>query len=349
MKAIIVVDKEKAEIQEVSRPAVRDGFVLVKVNTLGLNPTDWKTITYRAVPGINMRVGADYAGIVEEVGNGVTNLKKGDRVAGVVMGGHQLEPDFGAFGDYLITQAALQIKIPDNITDEQAATIGVSMVTAAQGLYKILELPFPTTPAKEPYPILIYGGSTATGVYGIQFAKASGLTVVATASPRNFEYLKSLGADAVFDYNSPTCAADIKAFTNNALKLAWDCSGDGGEICAAALSDAETSRYATIVPVEREVVAAINPKVEGPIFHLAYDVFNSPYVWLDGSTVPAKPDEYEFAAKFVALVPGLLANGTVKPIRTALNQGGSGLEGVLKGLEDLKAGKVSGTKLVYTL
>lgn len=170
-----------------------------------------------------------------------------------------------------------------------------------------------------------------------------------TASPRNFDYLKSLGADAVFDYNSPTCAADIKAFTGNALKLAWDCSGDGAEICAGALSDTEPSRYATIVPVEAEAVAAVNPKVEGPIWHLAYDVFDSPYVWLDGSTVPAKPEEFEYAARFVSIVPELLANGTIKPIRTIVNQGGSGLEGVLKGLDELRAGKVSGAKLVYTL
>lgn len=87
MKAIVIVDKEKAEIQEVQKPAVRDGFILVKVKAVGLNPTDWKSIDYRAVPGLNMRSGSDFAGIVEEVGNGVTNFKKGDRVGGVVMGG----------------------------------------------------------------------------------------------------------------------------------------------------------------------------------------------------------------------------------------------------------------------
>jgi len=62
---------------------------------------------------------------------------------------------------------------------------------------------------------LIYGGSSASGVLGIQFAKLSGFEVLTTCSPSNFDYVKSLGADKVFDYNSPTCAADIRKYTDN--------------------------------------------------------------------------------------------------------------------------------------
>ena len=57
----------------------------MRVRAVGLNPTDWKTIDYRAVPGL--RIGVDYAGIVEELGPGVTKFKKGDRIAGVINGG----------------------------------------------------------------------------------------------------------------------------------------------------------------------------------------------------------------------------------------------------------------------
>lgn len=211
-------------------------------------------------------------------------------------------------------------------------------------------LPLPTEPAKEPQPILVHAASTASGLYGVQFLKASGLTVIATASPHNFEYLKSLGASAVFDYHSPTAAAaDIKALTHNKLKLAWDCVGSGAELVAGALSDVEESKFFAIMKVDEDAVHRINPKVDGPHFTLGYDVVGEEYMWIDNKIAPALPEEHDYIAKFVEIVPKLLEDGTVKPIRTFVNRGGSGFEGVLEGLQELKAGKVSGGKLVYTL
>ncbi|OTB05985.1 hypothetical protein M426DRAFT_319362 [Hypoxylon sp. CI-4A] len=345
MKAIVAVEKGKVEVQEVSVPKLRDGYVLAKVKAIGLNPADWKSKDLRAVPGI--RMGLDYAGVVEELGNGVTNLKKGDRIAGFLNGGNQLEHEDGAFQEYVVARARIQIKIPDNITDEEAATLGVSTITVGQGLYKNLGLPWPNNPTKEPFPVFIHGGSTATGLYGIQYAKASGLTVITTASPRNFDYLKSLGADAVFDYKSPTCGADIRAFTNNKLKHAWDCTS-GGEIVASALTDQDEGKYWSVVPVDSDKVHAINPKVDGPHAHLGYAALGDPYVWFD-TYVDANAEEHENGVRFVELASKLLADGTVKPIRTFVNSGGAGLEGAVKGLDELRAGKVSAGKLVYTL
>ncbi|KAI1209007.1 alcohol dehydrogenase [Annulohypoxylon truncatum] len=345
-KAIVAVAKGKAEIRDVENPPVKDGHVLVKVTAVGINPTDWKTLEWRAIPGL--RIGVDYAGVVEEVGPGVTKFKKGDRIAGIVCGGNELQPNIGTFGEYTLARADLQIKTPDNITDEQAATLGVSTVTVGQGLYKVLGLPWPTSPTPTPFPILIHGGSTATGIYGIQYAKASGLTVIATSSPRNFELLKSLGADAVFDYNSPTAGPEIRALTQNKLTLAWDCTGSGGELVARALSDELPSRYAAIIPVDKEVVHGINPKVEGPTFHIGYDVMGEPYKWGD-RVVEVKQDEVDHAVRFWETARELLESGKVRPIRTVVNQGGKGLEGVLKGLEELKNGNISAGKFVYTL
>lgn len=186
------------------------------------------------------------------------------------------------------------------------------------------------------------------GAAGIQFAKASGLTVIATASSHNFDYVKSLGADAVFDYKSPTCAADIKKFTNNRLRYAWDCTGKGAGICAAALSDTEPGVYSSIMPGDDELLKKTNPNVEGPYLTLAYDAFGEPYYW-EGKPVPVKPDEFEFAVGFVPLAEDLYASGKVRPVKISVNSTGEGLEGVLKGLDELRAERVSGTKLVYTL
>ncbi|KAI0889732.1 alcohol dehydrogenase [Annulohypoxylon maeteangense] len=345
-KAIVGVEKGKVEIRDVEKPNVKEGYVLIKVTAVGLNPADWKGIEYKAAPGL--RFGADYAGVVEELGPGVTKFKKGDRITGIVHGGNELEPNVGSFGEYTLGRADLQFKIPDNLTNEQAATIGVSTITVAQGLYKRLELPWPTSPTPTPFPILIHGGSTATGVQGIQYAKASGLTVIATSSPHNFELLKSLGADTVFDYRSPTAGAEIRALTRNELTLAWDCVGTGAELVAHALSDALPSKYASIMPVDAERVHAINPKVQGPVFHIGYDVFGEPYMFM-GNPVPVKEDEHENAVRFLQVAAELLGSGKVRTIRTVENFGGKGLEGVLLGLRELREKGVSAGKFVYTI
>lgn len=213
-------------------------------------------------------------------------------------------------------------------------------------MYRTLGLALPTEPADFKDYVLIHGGSTATGIYGIQYARLSGYKVIATSSPHNFDYLKSLGAERVFDYGSPTAGADIREYTNNALKLAWDCTGFGASVIAPALST-EGGKYATIMPVDKDSVLSINPKVDGPHVTLMYSVFGERFV--KGDETPPKPEEFEFAKKFSEITRQLFADGKLKAPRVFLNRTGSGLESALKGLDELRNGKVSGGKLVYTI
>ncbi|KAL4731709.1 hypothetical protein ACLX1H_000689 [Fusarium chlamydosporum] len=345
-KAIVMVEKGKAAIQEVPKPKLRDDYVLIKVNAVGINPTDWKHIDFE-VADAGSRIGCDYAGVVEEVGSRVTKpFKKGDRISGVVHGGDRTQHENGAFAEYIVAKGDVQIKTPDNMTDEDAATLGISVATVGQGLYETLGLPLPTEGKKSDEFVLIYGGSTATGIYGIQFAKLSGMRVVATASPHNFDYLKSLGAEAVFDYNSQNVAEEIRKYTNNTLKLAWDCTALGAAICAGSLST-EGGKYATLLPVDKEKLSDVNPKVDGPYVTLMYSIFGERFV--KGSETPPKPEEFEFAKKFWEIARQLLEDKKLKAPQTYVNRGGSGFEGILKGLDELRADKVSGGKLVYTL
>ena len=86
-KAIVYSKPGEAGIQEVPLPKLRDDHVLVKVNAVGINPTDWKHIDF-GLPGPGSRIGCDYAGVVEQVGGKVAkSFKKGDRISGVVHGG----------------------------------------------------------------------------------------------------------------------------------------------------------------------------------------------------------------------------------------------------------------------
>ncbi|KAI3323394.1 GroES-like protein [Xylariaceae sp. AK1471] len=351
-KAVVLVEKGKAEIKELPLPKLREGHVLVKVRAVGINPTDWKAIDNADSSKFGSRSGCDVAGEVVEVGPGVTkDLKKGDRVSGFAFGASATIPDNGGFGEYAALKEHMLLKTPDHVTDEEAATFGVSVTTVGQGLYKTLQLPLPNNPAKTPFPVLIYGGSTATGIYGIKYAKASGLTVIATASPHNFELLRSIGADHVFDYKSPTIGADIRALTNNKLKYAWDCTGYGATISAAALSDNEEGgkpKYGTIIPVKREVLEQVNPVVDGPYFTIGYDAIGEEYNRF-GSVFKPNTEEVEFARMFWNLTQELLQSGKLTPLKPEVNRFGSGLEGVIKGLDELRNDRVSGTKLVYTL
>ncbi|KAG6366717.1 hypothetical protein INS49_000896 [Diaporthe citri] len=347
-RAIICTGKGQAAVKEVPVPSIREGHILVKVKAVGLNPTDWKSIHSGDAEG--KKIGCDYAGVVEEVGPGVTKpLKKGDRVCGFAHGANDAER--GAFGDYILADSDIQLQIPDNVSFEEAATLGVGITTVGQGLYQFLKLPLPSSPLSSPKPILINGGSTATGILGIQFAKLSGLTVLTTASPHNFDYLKSLGADAVFDYHTPAeeLAKEIKAQASNHLTLAWDCSPtpESTRVSALAMSDSQPGVYGALLPVKDEALKSANPNVSGGST-MGYTVFGEAFS-RHGRDYPAKAEDRKFGTAFWELSGDLLSQGKFKVARTSVNQGGEGLGGVLKGLDDLKEGKVSGTKLVYTL
>lgn len=155
-------------------PRLRDDYILVKPVAVALNPTDWKHVKYNMAAEDGL-IGCDFAGTVEEVGPAVTKKwKVGDRVCGVAHGGNSYQPEDGAFAEYIVAKGDLQIRIPDSMSYEQAATIGLGATTVGQGLYQKalhLALPWkPVTGSQKPN-VLIYGGSTSIGSLGIQYAK----------------------------------------------------------------------------------------------------------------------------------------------------------------------------------
>jgi NADPH:quinone reductase-like Zn-dependent oxidoreductase len=196
-------------------------------------------------------------------------------------------------------------------------------------------------------PLLIYGGSTATGSLAIQFAKLSGLTVVVTCSPRNFEYVKSLGADAAYDYNSPTCSKDIKEYTKDKLKHVFDCISEGNSTKISVEAMSSTGGvYSTLLTIDDEKVASINPKVEKKTT-LGYTIMGESFK-AGSNDVPAVPENFEFGKTFWELSTKLLADGKVKVHKFTVNKFGKGLAGVVQGMQHMREGKVSAEKLVYT-
>ncbi|GKT47516.1 enoyl reductase LovC [Colletotrichum spaethianum] len=185
--------------------------------------------------------------------------------------------------------------------------------------------------------ILVNGGSTAMGIFGIQYANLSGFRVLATSSPHNFNYLKSLGAEAVFDYKSPTVSADIRAYTNNELSLAWDCqSTEESTMMVGNAISTEGGIISNLLPVSGKMLQRTNPKARLEMT-LYYSVFGERFSFL--APYDAIPEDHEFGRRFWELSRNLLEQGKLIPIRTIKNRGGSGLEGVLIGLKESKEGK----------
>ncbi|KAF1850251.1 oxidoreductase-like protein [Cucurbitaria berberidis CBS 394.84] len=337
-RAVVHVSEGVAELRsDVPLPKLPgDNWVLVKTKAVALNPTDWKSIVYRPSPGAI--VGCDYAGIVEEVGKGVTDLKVGDRIAGFAHGGDPKDHSNGTFAEHIKAKVGIHLKVADNIPFEDAATLGVGITTVGQGLYQSLGLPLPPAKVQEPTPILIYGASTATGTLAVQYAKLSHCQVIATASPHNFELLRKLGADQVFDYKDPEVGANIRKATNDKLKLVFDCISEGNAIDIAAAAISSTGGHlSTLLPVKNF------PRDDVRVtFTLGYTALGEKF----NEQFQANQADYEFGSKFWKLSEALFNSGKIKAHPAELR---NGLEGIPQGLQDLKDGKVSAVKLVYKI
>jgi NADPH:quinone reductase-like Zn-dependent oxidoreductase len=170
-KAIVMQgDGKAALVTDRPIPKLRPGYLLVEVKAVALNPTDWKHVAFINTPG--SLVGCDFAGIVAETGTGYTKAwKKGDRICGGCHGSNSVEKEDGSFAQYIVAKADIQTKIPDSWSFEDASTLGIAIITVGQGLYEKLGLQFPNNPVKDGEYVFIYGGSSAMGTMGLQFAK----------------------------------------------------------------------------------------------------------------------------------------------------------------------------------
>lgn len=174
MKAIKVTGPGKAEVctNEPIPSLPTQEWIRVKTVAVALNPTDWKHISSlcptRSTPG------CDVAGVVEEVGSASAgSFKKGDRVVSFVHGCNVLDFDRGAFQEYVIMRGDQAMRIPEGKSFEDVVGVGIAVVTVGQGLYQEMGLPWPEHQFEEGQKksILIWGGSSAMGSAGIQFAK----------------------------------------------------------------------------------------------------------------------------------------------------------------------------------
>ena len=183
-------------LEEVEKPTLKENQLLINVKANSANPADWhilrgKPYFARLSFGLfkpkNQILGADFAGIVEEVGQGVTRFKVGDRVFGENLKG-------GAFAEYTCAPETACGLMPDEADYNEMACVPIAGLTALQALIAHGKL-------KEGESVLINGSSGGVGHFTVQIAKAYGAHVTAVCSNRNIDFVKSIGAEKTFAYD----------------------------------------------------------------------------------------------------------------------------------------------------
>ena len=236
-----VLEEPKSRLKTLVRPTPtpKEGEILVRNYAIAANPVDWKIqelgIFITKFPTV---LGSDAAGVVTAVGPGVTKFKVGDRVTGFAGVIYSQNPDDGAWQTYTILREIATLPLPDSISFEEGSTFPMAFATAAVAIFENLGLPRPTEPVKpQESGFLIWGGSSSIATAGIQLAKNLGFKVFTTASPKNHEYLKSLGATEVIDHRDPEAVSKLVALAKAAgtpLQYGFDAIVEGNSAISSA-------------------------------------------------------------------------------------------------------------------
>jgi NADPH:quinone reductase-like Zn-dependent oxidoreductase len=181
-----------AEVAEIDKPEAGPGQVLVRVRAAGVNGIDWKVREGYVRDAFPLQLpavlGIELAGVVEAVGPGASRFHVGDRVMGPLGG-------LGAYADFVAVNEANLALMPEGLDDVHAAAIPVAAVAAWQSLHY-------AGPIRSRQRILTHGAAGGLGGYAVQYAKRAGAEVFATAATAHVEYVRSLGADHVIDYQT---------------------------------------------------------------------------------------------------------------------------------------------------
>lgn len=339
MKEAFIAEGPKVHIKDVPIPKPGPGQVLIKVVVSGSNPKDWKVPMWlKEIPMMNQ--GDDIAGIVEAVGDGVSEFQKGDRVAAF----HEMVTPHGSYAEYAISWAHTTFRLPPQTSFEEGAAIPLAALTAAVGLYapNRLGLPQPWSPATKPTPLVVYGASSAVGTYVIQLALRSNIHPLICVAGRAQEHVEKMidrsQGDTIVDYRKGDDAvvAGVKqALNGQKLEYAFDAVSEKGSytnICGAL--DPSTGSITLVLPPPagwdqpfEEIPKGVKQSTTN-VGSVHKDLKDLGYVSCRYFTKGL--EEGWFRGQPQEVIPG-------------------GLGGVQKGLENLRDGKASAVKYVFRI
>lgn len=239
---------------EIQVPTVGPGYVLIKVRAAALNPVDYKIRQYgmfrTADAPFPMVPGCDLAGVVAEVGEGVTKFKKGDEVYADIQDFTVGNPkQVGTLAEFTVAEEHLLALKPSNLSFEEAASLPLALLTALQA--------FDTVDFQKGQSVFIVGGAGGVGTLALQLAKHvfEASRIVSTSSAGKAEFVKSLGADLVVDYTKQSYDQVDEKFD-----FVFDTMGDSFKSHVLVKEEGKVVDIASFPPHPRAVSVLVKPK-----------------------------------------------------------------------------------------
>ena len=239
-------------------PQAGPGEIVVDIHAASVNGADCKVLSgrYSRIEAFPYVLGRDFSGTVAALGDGVSEFAPGDPVFGVCAVGQE-----GTYAEKIAMQAALVARKPDSLSHVDAAALALIGLTAVISIEDTLAL----QPGER---ILIQGGAGGVAGFAIQLAKHIGANVIATCSARNIDYVRSLGADQVIDYN----AQDFAEAVSDCDAVFETVGGDVAHRSFAVLKSGGRAAFIASGPAApeppRDDVTALRPKVGRDRRHL---------------------------------------------------------------------------------
>ena len=312
--------------------------VLIAVKAVALNPVDQYQRDHGMppVPIYPAVVGSDVAGLIVKAGPNVPNPPApGSRVLAMASSFYQNgKPDYGAFQQYVLAPSEAVTALPDNISFEEGALFPLAVLTALSSWTTIgIAIGTKFLP-EDKKAVLIWGGASSVGTLVVQSAKAMGFIVYATASTHNHDYLKTLGANKVFDYKASNVVAQIV-----------DTVKKEGVVLRTAVCAAMPGALPPTLDVLKETKGDVVAQVAycPPIFPGDPTLEGVEITFVQPPQDPQERSEHLRKCFQVWLEEGLKSGTVVPSPKIKVMEGGLG--GLNAALDHLKAG-VSGTKIV---
>jgi len=236
-------------VRDVDTPAPGQGEVRVEVHAAGVNPVDAQNRADGEWAGLSLPaiLGSDFSGVVDVIGEGVTEWSEGEKVFG-------LSPfrgsSNGTYAEYHVAAAGSLLRKPGGLTHVEAAAIPLAAATALEVIDRRLAI-------EDGELVLVHGAGGGVGSFAVQLAAGAGASVIASASERHHELLGRLGADLCLDYRRVDVAEAARERTGRELDAVADFVG-GDAIARSLAAMREGGRAASVVSLEGDLEPAID-------------------------------------------------------------------------------------------
>lgn len=329
----------KFNLEEIEIPQPAEHELLVKNDCVAQNPTDVQSLDNNAF-GDGTILGCDFVGKVIQVGQNVSRHDKGDVIAALIWGGEV--KGHGAYANYTLANEYISFKVPKSISPVAAATVPLACCTSWLALFSKDCLAIDRKSGKQTS-VLIWGGSSSVGLYAIQIARLHNFNIITVCSPKHYDYVKSLGADHVFDYKSDDVIDQVKKVAPR-LQYIFDTIGDNKSSATASHTLGEAGGTLCTVRPGKANTEGVSSQAKITDV-LVWTAFLKDHQYKDFKW-PVNEDDHKLSAELFEKLPQWLENGTIKPSKYKVLKG---LNKMHEGFQEYRDGKISGYKIVYEL